>query len=276
MLITVDSFLREFFNWLKVDMDPRPQAWGTWHVTFTIVGLALTITAVILITRKKSERLFDLVLRGTGFFLIGCEIFKLLYNYYALYNSNYNDFIYLFPFQLCSVPMYFSVAASFLKRGSRMRTAMLTFMMTYTLMSGFAAFVEPSGILNTTYLSTIHSCVWHMLLVFIGLLIGCSGEIGSRMRHFRYAFLLFIGCCLLALALNYALPLTMTGEGNVPNMFYIGPARSSLIVFKDICDRFGWVVQAVSYMLSLSFGAFLVFLPFHLVWKRKNRPTTGN
>ena len=276
MLITIDSYLREFFNWLKVDMDPRPRAWGTWHVTFTIVGFTLTILAVILITRKHSEKLFDRVLRGVGFFLISCEVIKLLYNYYALCNSNYNDFIYLFPFQLCSVPMYFSVIASYLKRGSKARTAMLAFMMTYTLMSGFAAFVEPSGILNTTYLSTIHSCVWHMLLVFIGLLIGCSGEIGGQMRHFRYAFLLFIGCCLFALALNYTLPLTMTGEGNVPNMFYIGPARSSLVVFKDIFDRFGWVVQALCYALSLSLGAFLVFLPFHLVWRRKKRLAAEN
>lgn len=262
------EFLKSFFEKICIEMDPRPQAWGTWHISFTVIGLALSILFAVLIRKKHSFKIYNGAIRGVGIFLICSEVLKLLYNYYALCDCSYNDWIYLFPFQLCSVPMYLSVIASFLKPGSKLRTAMLTFMMTYTFMSGAAAFIEPSGILNSTWFSTIHSCIWHMLLVFLGILIGIYGEVGQEIRHFRYAFFLFIGCCVFAFILNLLLPLTMTGDGSIPNMFYIGPARSSLVVFKDIWDRYGWVVQAVTYMLSLSAGAFLVFLPFWLI-KRK-------
>lgn len=265
----MDSFLRSFFEKVYVEMAEKPQAWGRFHICFTVIGLAVVITAALLIRKKQSFKLYNGTLRAVGFFLMLCEIFKLAYNYYNLCGSDYNRWIYLFPFQLCSVPMYLAVIASFLRRGCRLRTALLTFMMTYTFMSGLAAFIEPSGILHADLFSTMHSCAWHMLLVFLGLLIGFYGEVGQELGHFGLAVITFVGCCALALVLNLILPLTMTAEGSTPNMFYIGPARSSLVVFKDIYDRFGWVVQCASYMFSLTVGAFIMFLPFRLAKLKK-------
>lgn len=265
----MDTFLKTFFEKLYVELAEKPQAWGAFHITFTVAGLSAAVIVALLIAKKRSFRLYNGVLRGVGIFLLICEAFKLTYNYYAIYGCDYNSWITLFPFQLCSVPMYFSVIASFLRRGSRLRTAMLTFMMTYTFLSGLSAFIEPSGILHADLFSTMHSCVWHLLLVFLGLLIGFFGEVGQDFRHFGLAVLTFLGCCALALILNLILPLTMTAEGKTPNMFYIGPARSSLIVFKDIYDRFGWVVQCCAYIVALTLGAFIMFLPFRLFRRRK-------
>ena len=196
----MDSFLRSFFEKVYVEMAEKPQAWGRFHICFTVIGLAVVITAALLIRKKQSFKLYNGTLRAVGFFLMLCEMFKLAYNYYNLCGSDYNRWIYLFPFQLCSVPMYLAVIASFLRRGCRLRTALLTFMMTYTFMSGLAAFIEPSGILHADLFSTMHSCVWHMLLVFLGLLIGFYGEVGQELGHFGLAVITFVGCCACARA----------------------------------------------------------------------------
>lgn len=43
-------------------------------------------------------------------------------------------------------------------------------------------------------------------------------------------------------------------------MFYLGPNRSSLIVFNTIYDKWDWVVQMRMYEIALSIGAFIVFV----------------
>ena len=253
-----------FFESICFYMEPVPQAWGALHLSYLLIGFAVSFMAAFLL-RKCSLRVFNNILRTIGISLIVMEIFKISYNYYALCDNNFSSIVYLFPFQLCSLPIYMAFIASFLKQGNSFRNAMLSFMMSYTFMSGLIAYFEPSGLLNPTYFSTFHSLTWHMLLVFLGLLIGFSVNVEKNVRNFRHAFYLFLVCCGIALVLNYTLPLIMPDKtASVPNMLYIGPARSSLIVYKDIFDMFGWIVQAIAYVLSVSAAAFLFYLPFML------------
>ena len=266
----MNELLNGFFDSICVYMQPRPEAWGTWHLCFLLIGLAISVTVAILL-RRCSLRCFNNVLRCVGFFLIAIEIMKLLYNYYSLCDD-FSAVVYLFPFQLCSMPIYMAVIASYLKEGNPLRTALLVFMMSYTFMSGLIAYVEPSGLLNPTYFSTIHSLTWHMLLVFLGLFIGLSGRVGRSIKDFRYAFYLFLACCGIAIALNYVLPLIITREGaSVPNMFYIGPPRSSLVVYMDLWDRLGWIPTAILYVLSVSAAAFVFFFPFYFAYRRTDK-----
>ena len=75
-------------------------------------------------------------------------------------------------------------------------------------------------------------------------------------------------CCHIALFINILLPMLL--PGSVVNMFYLGPERSSLIVFDKIYDKYDWVVQYKSYEMALTIGAFIFFLP-HLIVGRVRR-----
>lgn len=252
-----DFFIRQFSS-LAVQFKETPPAWGALHIVFFAVGLGLSIFFAILL-RKCSDKTFNRVLRTVGFVLAGMEVIKISFFHFAVHNANIVETAYIFPFQLCSLPIYLAPIASYLKEESPVRKAMLTFMMTYTLMSGFSAFVNPSGILQIYVLATFHSLIWHMLLVFIGLLIAFSGRGGYRFRDFFRAFVLFIVCCYTALFLNVLIPTLLPGADDV-NMFYLGPNRSSLIVFDAIYDKWDWVVQMKIYEIALSIGAAIVFL----------------
>ena len=251
------EFLINLFTALAGKFAEAPQAWGALHITFFAVGLAVAIIGAVLL-RKSSDKTFNRVLRTVGFVLCGMEVIKISFFYFAMHNCDLTETAYLFPFQLCSLPIYMAPIASYLKKESVVRKAMLTFMMTYTLMSGFSAFVNPSGILMSHILPTFHSLIWHMLLVFIGLMIAVSGRGGYTFRDFFRGFVCFIVCCYIALFLNILIPMLLP-EASV-NMFYLGPNRSSLIVFDAIYDRWDWVVQMKAYEMALSIGAFIVFI----------------
>ena len=147
--MSLNEILKNFFDMICIKMDPKPQPWGVWHLSFLIIGIGLAIFISYKL-RHASLKTFNRVLRIVGFSLIGLEVFKLMYNYYAIYDMDYNQIVFIFPFQLCSMPLYMSVIASYLREDSKVRKAMLTFMMTFSLMSGVAAYIEPSGILNST------------------------------------------------------------------------------------------------------------------------------
>jgi hypothetical protein len=57
-------------------------------------------------------------------------------------------------------------------------------------------------------------------------------------------------------------------------MFFVGPSNSSLAVFKDISQKFGWYVSTALYIPTVMLGAFLVFLPAHLYAKKKSSRQT--
>lgn len=264
------QFLTDFFTSLSGEFSEAPQAWGTLHIVFFAIGLALSIFFALML-RKCNTKTFNRVLRGVGFVLAGMEVIKISFFHFALHDCNLTDTVNLFPFQLCSLPIYLAPIASYLKEESKVRKAMLTFMMTYTFMSGLSAFINPSGILMSRILPTFHSLIWHMLLVFIGMLIAFSGRGGHTIRDFGRAVILFIVCCHIALFLNILLPMLLPGA--VVNMFYIGPARSSLIVFDKIYDQYDWVVQYKAYEMALTIGAFVFFLPHLIVGKAKIKKT---
>ena len=198
-----------------------------------------------------------------GIFLLLSEIYKQLFYYYFIGQRSYQWWI--FPFQLCSVPMYLCIIAPLLKPG-KIQQGMYNFMMIYNLLGGFMAFVEPSGITHAYWTLTLHAFIWHMMLVFIGLYLAFSDRAGKTMKDYRAASVTFL--CLSGIAFCINLIFWKAAEGDI-NMFFVGPRISPLIVFEWIAETFGWYVSTALYLPVVCLGAFLFFLPFHLHAKKK-------
>ena len=67
----LNNALREFFAWTAWGMD-KPPAYGAFHLTFTFVGLALSIFAAYKL-RKLGDKGNRALLLGCGIFLLICE-----------------------------------------------------------------------------------------------------------------------------------------------------------------------------------------------------------
>ena len=262
-------------SWLERFMDAtaweiaEPRAYGAFHLIFTFVGIALCIFLAWKL-RNIGERGNRAVLLTVGIFLVITEIYKQFFYFYHMENNEYAFWI--FPFQLCSVPMYLCIIASLIKPG-KVQTGMYGFMTTFNLLGGLMAFIEPSGILHEHLTLLLHAFVWHMSLVFIGFYLIASGRCAKSKRDYKYAVFTFLSLALLAFIIN--LILWVPSDGSI-NMFFVGPRNSSLVVFKWISEKFGWYVSTLLYLPTVSLGAYIIFLPVHLYYKKKagkDRPT---
>lgn len=265
--------MNEFTEWLSdilhataFEMTP-PTAYGAFHLTFAIVGFAVSLLLAWKLRNIGGKRCRILIF-SVGAFLIACELYKQLFYYFCIGEVGYKWWI--FPFHLCSVPMYLCVIAPIIKQGA-ISKAMYSFMMIYNLMGGFITFFEPSGINLSYWGLTLHAYTWHMTLVFVGLFLAFSGLGGKTIRDYWWASGTFVVLCVMAFCINL---IFWDVSGGDINMFFVGPKNSSLVVFKDIAKNFGWYVSTLLYVPAVCLGAYIVFLPFH-IWEKKKAPKTA-
>lgn len=246
----------------------KPVAYGTFHLTFFLVEMAVVVLLAWLL-RNTDEKQNRTVLLCSGAFLFLCELYKQLFYTFVIGGGQYQWWI--FPFQLCSIPMYLCFAAPFIKN-EKYRGCIYDFMLAFNSMGGFVSFFEPSGLMHEYWTLTVHAFVWHLSIIFIGLYLFFSKRAGRRLIDYRRAVVGFIVLCCMAFAVNL---IFWKASGGTINMFFIGPANSSIIVFKDIAAKYGWYVNAPIYIFAMCLGAFLFYAPFALINRKRLRVPVG-
>ncbi len=250
-------------EWIQATAWPmeEPPSYGWFHILFVLIFGAISVGSAWHL-RNCSEKANRRILLGVGLFLAISELYKQLFYLYVVSPGGYSWWI--FPFQLCSIPMYMCLILPWLKVG-KVQCAMYDFMMYFNLLGGAISFAEPSGLLHPYWTLTLHACLWHMCLVFLGLYIVFSRRGGRELPNYHRAAITFICLCVVAFSINL---LFWKPSGGTINMFFVGPANSSLIVFKQIAQHFGWYVSTLLYIPVVCLGAYLVYLPIHFAGKK--------
>ena len=119
--------------------------------------------------KNFSLHCIEKVLFFIGIFLLTSEILKQLLLTFVMNNGHYN--LWYFPFQLCSLPMYLLVLYPFFHTEPA-RNTILGFLSTYNLLGGIAVFFDTSGMHYPLLILTVHSYLWHILLIVTGILSG--------------------------------------------------------------------------------------------------------
>lgn len=243
--------LDSFFESISWPMEPFP-SYGAFHILYTLIGFLVCGIAAWKL-RGVDDKAARWILFTVGLVLVSSEVFKQLFYYFVMMDNRYSwgDF----PFQLCSIPMYMCLIVPWLKQG-KLQRGMYSFMVLYNLLGGAISFAEPSGLLLDHWFLTVHACVWHMLLVFIGLFICFSKRGGNRKSDYARATYTFIALCGIAFTLNC---IVQFGLGESMNMFFVGPGNSPIIVFKQFSEWFGWYISTPIYIFALCLGAYIVF-----------------
>jgi len=221
----MEAILDAFFESIAWPMEPFP-SYGAFHILYTLIGFAVCGFAAWRL-RRVSDKAARWILFLTGLVLILSEIFKQLFYYFVMMDNRYSwgDF----PFQLCSIPMYLCLIAPWLKPG-RLQRGMYSFMVLYNLLGGAISFTEPSGLLLDHWFLTVHACVWHMLLVFIGLFICFSKRGGNQKADYTGATCTFLALCAVAFGLNC---FVQFGLKEHMNMFFVGPGTPLLLFLSN-------------------------------------------
>lgn len=253
--------LESFFTSIAWPMAPPP-AYGTFHILFTLIGFAACGLSAWKL-RHVGDRTAGRILFFCGLTLAVSEVVKQFFCYFVIMDHRYSwgDF----PFQLCSIPMYMCLIVPWLRPGNLQR-GMYSFMVLYNLLGGAISFTEPSGLLHGYWFLTLHACVWHMLLVFVGLFICFSKRGGNQRSDYRSATCTFFCLCGIAFILNC---LVQFGLGEQMNMFFVGPGNSPIVVFQQFSQWFGWYINTPIYMFAVSLGAYVIFLLIYLLQNKE-------
>jgi hypothetical protein len=242
-----------------------PAPYSFFHLFFVSAGLIFVVFLSYYTTRKIKNHQIPGLLFLCGIVLAASECYKQLFLYYVVNDQTYNWWY--FPFQLCSLPMYFCLVLPFVPSAGN-KTILYTFMQDFNLLGGIMALAEPSGLFHPYWVLTIHGLIWHLLLIYIGLVIAFSRCSDTTSRGFVRTLPLFFVCCIVASVINRtAKPL---GQAD---MFYISPYYpSAQIVFHEIAIKYGISIGNALYLAVTCLGGFIfhfIFGKFHLYSSRQ-------
>lgn len=176
-----------------------------------------------------------------SFILFVLEILKAIY---LLITSRWS--IWYIPFQLCSMPLYL-----FIFKDTVINKAYLTFIKSYSLLSGFVALAYPMDMISHGLILCFHSYIWHYLIILMASIIYYQK---LECDSFFKATLLFIVMCIIATIINVGL----NSIGEI-NMFYINCLRKSYQpIVKDVELIIGSIPANILYLLVIVCTSYVI------------------
>lgn len=246
-----DEFMEAFLN-ATAWMMTQPKPYGLFHIVMLVCGIPLTILLAWKL-RNKKEHSYHRILFAAAVMLLIAEVYKQLFHFYIIDNKSYDWWI--FPFQLCSLPMYLCLLLPFIKK-SRWLIPLETFLMDFNLLGGLMALFVPDGLMHPYITLTMHAFLWHFLLLFIGFFIGFSKHGDTSLSGFLKTLPILFFCIGIATLLNVA----FHPYGDI-NMFYISPyTMTTQPVFSQIMQHTGILFGNLIYIFAMCIAALLIHL----------------
>nr|AIF26519.1 hypothetical protein [uncultured bacterium fosmid pJB39A3] len=212
-------------------------------------------------TEAKYKKTFLIV----GIVMAATELIKQLLLTFAVGQGSYQWWY--FPWQLCSIPMYACIIAG-VCRSRKVYASCLAFISDFGLLAGICAFLDTSGFQYELAILTVHSYLWHIVLIALGIY---AWYVRAKCRVQKLAFcggfLIYLSACVIAEIIN----VIAFDNGCRPiNMFYISPRYLMTQVYiKDLAPVIGNSACILLYIAVTVAGALII----ELIGSMITRPT---
>jgi hypothetical protein len=212
----------DFLFWKTESVTP---AYGLFH----IISLVLVVTACVFAGiwgGRLSDKNLRKLLFGLWIVLVIGEIYREFIFGADITDAtiNYTYQWYLFPFQLCSSPLYAFPFVIFLPEG-KLRDGFMAFLATFCFFGGASVMVYPGDVLTRVVLSNVQSMLHHGVQAIIGILMVSVNLKKLGIKFYLKGAYVFGGFLGMAMLLNLTVgpAIIANFENQAFNMFYISP-----------------------------------------------------
>ena len=234
----------------------EPQMFG--HVHLICLGIMLTLIVLLCVFAKNwQEKNVKKVMLAVWIIMILVEAYK-QFIWPFIYGGSNNEYVWgIFPFQLCSTPLFVLPFYIFSKKEG-VKHACASYLMTFSLFGGLVTMLYPPQVFIEIIGVNVQTMVHHGLQVVIGIFLACYYRKNLNYKFFLKGIFVYLILFAVALGLNFLVPLFTTQEFN---MFYISKYYDcTLPLLGDIVyPNVPWIAFLFIYFLGFAFIAFLIF-----------------
>ena len=220
-----------------------PAQFGAVHLAILGGVLLLSLGLVFLLRKQPEERLLRLI-GILGALMILAEIGKQWFVRRYVYP---NGATWFFPWQLCSIAMYASFLAPFLR--GKARDALLAFLGSFSLLAAVIALLVPGDMLRPQIALFSHSFAYHAVMVAESIAAICILVRRETKPPFRSALVIFLVTAAVSEVINVVCHSFFGDRKPVANMFNITPYHpSTQPVFHEIAVTLGILPEILIYL----------------------------
>ena len=145
---------------MNILFNSKPTLFGKYHI-LSLVLIVLFNIIFYFVVRNKSEKQLLNILNKLGLFMIISEVYKQWFCYEYVFNRQIN--LWFFPFQVCSLAMYFSFILKYLNKDKQ--NTILVFFVTFSIFTDIMALLLPLDMLRMQVPLFIHSFAYHGFII---------------------------------------------------------------------------------------------------------------
>ena len=236
----------------------KPNIFGIYHLLSLFLIVVFNIFYYFVVKNKDEKSLLN-IMNKLGLIMLIFEVFKQWFCYIYVFEREIN--LWFFPWQICSLAMYFAFALKYLKQDHQ--NIILVYLATYSLFTDIMALIVPLDMLRIQVPLFIHSFAYHGLIITLSI----SAILILKKRNnynFKNTIYLYLFTAFIAEIINVSSHLLINDIKREPNMFYINPFYpTTQPILKDIAIKYGILTEVIIYLSGItlvSFGLYCLIL----------------
>ncbi len=262
MFDLISNWMQACIDWEWADVTGEaigPGMFSGFHLLWLGIMVVFSAAVALLLGRKHTEKRDRTVVGVFAGILVLGEVFKQLFwwEFYGYYRWQ------IFPFQFCSVPIYVAVFAAVCP-WEKVRELCFRFLAFFGIIGGLAVMLVPVEVLYTYFVAiSLHSMIWHSILVAMGVYLIVSRGYGRRLVELLqpfYMFLVFVILAIVGNVLVYKLHLEHHAvDDDMLSMFYLSPYYPTSFPLLGGVQEFSYPLFVLTYVALFTAFSMIVW-----------------
>lgn len=236
------------------------------NIIFQIIVILITLAAIVLViknTKKFDEKSIDKVVFNFGLLYFFLELYKQLFFNVFSGRTGYDWSI--FPFQLCSTPLYVCLISPFTK--GKVKKAFYAYLSSFCMLGGLSVLVYPNSVIIDEVTITFQSMIWHSSMVVLGCYLIYVNRFGKDLKELLPGVVIFLIVVFIAVNMNYLFEVFKQKYemDSYFNMLFISPYyECDIVLYSIIWNATNWYISVFAYILGLTLGSIIIWFFAHI------------